>query len=82
MTKFLGLPVWAKGPCLLFAARGWPRRGKVSEFMKIHAKFERSMSNILIACAFTTDNGPLTTDKRQRTPHNALRTYKDSGMPL
>jgi hypothetical protein len=64
MTKFLGVPVRAKSPCPLFVVRGWLRRGTVSEFMKIHAKFETSVSNILIACAFTTDNGPLTTDKR------------------
>ena len=64
MTKFLGAPVRAKGPCPLFVVRGWLRRAAVSEFMKIHAKFETSVSSILIVCAFTTDNGPLTTDKR------------------
>jgi len=44
MTKFLGAPERAKSPRPLFVVRGRLLRGMVSEFMKIHAKFDTSVS--------------------------------------
>ena len=71
MTKFVGPPFRAKSPCPLFVVRGWLLRATVSEFMKIQAKLETCVINILVACAFATDNGPLTTDKRSLSVQRA-----------
>ena len=62
MTKFLGVPVRAKSRCPLSFVRGWLLREMVSEFMKIHAKFETSVSRHTDCICFcdgqrTTDNG-------------------------
>ena len=63
MTKFVGRPVRAKSPCQLFVVRGWLLREMVSKFMKIHAKFETSVSGYS-DCIFFYD-GQRTTDNRQ-----------------
>jgi len=68
MTKSLGLPVRAKSPCPLFVVRGWLLREMVSEFMKIYAKLETSMSrHIDCVCSY---DGQRTTDNRQAKPQN------------
>jgi len=66
MTGFLGAPVRAKSPCPLFVVRGRLFREMVSEFMKIHAKFETSVSRYTDCMCFY--DGQRTTDNRQAKP--------------
>jgi len=72
--------VRAKSPRPLFVVRGRLLRGMVSEFTKIHAKFETSVSRHTDCICFY--DGQRTTDNRQAKRSGALERVTESEIGI